>query len=108
MPAARGSAGRRHSEQFTLVRTAQARARVYDDVHVEMAMVEGHGEGVDEERHVVDNDIDGSVTVRRRVDAYERFLRSAPCAESPVLQRSGGQLFCRPDREVVVAELPVV
>src|SRR5205823_5011714 len=105
---ARGRAGRRHSEQFTLVRTAHAQDRVHDEVHAEIAMVEGHGEGVDEERHVVDNDIDGSVTVRRRVDAYERFLRSAPCAEAPVLQRGGGKLLGRPDREVVVAELPVV
>ena len=97
-----------HPEQLAVVRTAYAQDRVHDEVYAEIATVERHREGVDDERHVVEHDVDRGVTACGRVDAHERFCRGAPRAESPVLQRRGCELLGRPDRQVVVAELPVI
>ncbi len=84
------------------------RIGVHDEVHAEVAPIESHRERVDQERHVVDDDVDTRVAVGRRVHADEGLARGAARAEPPVLERGTGELVGRPRLEVVVAELFVI
>ncbi len=82
--------------------------RMHHEVDAEVVAVEHHCQRVDQERHVVEHDVDRRVAVSRRVDAYEHFARCAVAAEAPVLERGASEVVSRPGREVVVAELLVV
>ncbi len=81
---------------------------MHHEVDAEVAAVERHRQRVDEERHVVEDHVDGGVPVHRRVDADEHFAFRALRAEPPVFERGLRELFRRPHRQVVVAELLVV
>ena len=97
-----------HAEQLAAGRAPHAQDRVHDEMHAEVAAVERHRQRVDEERHVVEHDVDRGVAVRGRVDADEGFAGRALRSESPVLERGLRERFGRPGCEVVVAELFVV
>jgi histidinol-phosphatase len=79
-----------------------------DEMHAEVAAVERHRERVDDERHVIDDDVDRRVPVRRRVDVDDSFAGRATRRDVQMFEEGTSKGLRRPGREVVIAELFVV
>ena len=100
---ARRDLGARESGAAAVGVPHHALDRVHDEVDAEPVAVELHRDRVDEERHVVVDDLDDRVRSvpalgrpRRRVHADEGMPRRALRAELPVRSRRGREVLGRP------------
>ena len=94
----------RAAAQFTGGRAQDPHDGMDDEMDAEVVAIERHRARVDQERHVVGDDVDGGVPARRRVDADDRFARRAVAADAPVLEGHPREVVDASHFEVLVVD----